>query len=121
MAERVLTLPYPPSANRYWRALGRGHVTRSREAKAYLEEVGWLCRSLDTQPVAGDVEVEMRVYRPARRRDLDNHLKVALDALQGHLYHDDKQIVRLVAERYDDKANPRLEVTVREVNTVGTR
>jgi Holliday junction resolvase RusA-like endonuclease len=39
---------------------------------------------------------------------------VALDALQGSLYLNDSQIVALHLYRYDDKANPRIEVSVQD-------
>lgn len=46
--------------------------------------------------------------------DLDNVAKAVLDALNGVVYEDDKQVVRLVAEkRYS--LDPRVEVYVHEV------
>ncbi len=60
----------------------------------------------------GPVSVNVRVYRPARRGDLDNCLKVLLDALKGIAFVDDSQVVHIHARRYEDKANPRAEVTV---------
>jgi Holliday junction resolvase RusA-like endonuclease len=64
------------------------------------------------EPLVGDVSVTLRVYRQAKRGDLDNSIKVSLDSLIGVAYADDSQIVRIVAERYDDKRNPRVEVEV---------
>ncbi len=109
-----ITLPYPPSANRYWRTDrgGRPHV--SDEARAYKAAVGLLCRSLRLQPVAGEVDVRLDVYRPARRGDLDNSIKVLLDALKGHAYADDQQVVSINARRHEDKLDPRVEVWLEE-------
>jgi len=46
--------------------------------------------------------------------DLDNVAKAVLDALNGVIYEDDKQVIRLVAEkRYS--VDPRVEVYVHEV------
>ena len=46
--------------------------------------------------------------------DLDNVAKAVLDALNGVIYEDDKQVIRLVAEkRYS--VEPRVEVYVHEV------
>lgn len=64
----------------------------------------------------GPVQVTMLVYRPARRGDLDNTAKAILDALQGHAYHDDSQIVMLHMERFDDKEDPRVEIRVTSVD-----
>jgi len=61
------------------------------------------------------VAVTVRLYRPAKRGDIDNSLKVLLDALQGHVYNDDAQIVELHAYRYDDKRDPRVEVDVESI------
>jgi crossover junction endodeoxyribonuclease RusA len=108
----TVTLPYPPSANRYWRKF-RGNMVVSAEAKAYREVVA--TRLYGVKPYTGDVSLTVGVYRPQKSGDLDGRLKQLLDALQGYLYVDDKQIVRIVADRYDDKANPRVEVTVAEI------
>lgn len=107
----TITLPPPVSANRYWRNF-RGRMVVSAEAKAYKEQVAWIARAAGVELIDGDVSVTMRVYRQAKRGDLDNTAKVLLDSLNGIAYADDSQIVRIVAERYDDKKNPRVEVEV---------
>jgi crossover junction endodeoxyribonuclease RusA len=84
----------------------------SAEAKAYKQEVAWIAKAAGIELLVGDIAVTMRVYRPAKRGDLDNSTKILLDSLIGIAYTDDSQIVRIVAERYDDKRNPRVEVEV---------
>ena len=106
-----LTLPTPPSANRYWRTY-RNRVTVSAEAKTYKTAVGWIARSVIDEPLQGDIAVTLRVYRKAKRGDLDNYSKVGLDSLNGIAYLDDSQIVELHAYRFDDKDNPRMEVEI---------
>jgi Holliday junction resolvase RusA-like endonuclease len=51
------------------------------------------------KPLEGPVAVEFTVYRPAKRGDLDNFMKCLLDGMQGTMYKNDKQIVRIVAVR----------------------
>jgi crossover junction endodeoxyribonuclease RusA len=109
-----LTLPFPISANRYWR-VGKNRVYRSEEATAYKDEVGWLCKAEGINPFKGNVCVSLDFYRPAKRGDTDNMIKVTLDSLIGYAYVDDKQIVELHAMRHDDKDDPRVEVLVTEV------
>jgi crossover junction endodeoxyribonuclease RusA len=109
-----VTLPYPPSANRYWRSVG-SKVLRSREAAVYRQQVGWLCNTEGVTPVSGEVSVTLNVYRPQRSGDLDNRIKVTLDALKGFAFADDDQVVELHAYRHDDKDNPRIEVIVTEL------
>lgn len=108
-----LTLPYPPSANRYWRS-ARGRVFVSTEAKEFKARVQQLALVERVAMLTGPVKVLLEVYRPAKRGDLDNTLKVLLDSLNGIAYKDDSQIVEITARRFDDKANPRVEVTVSE-------
>lgn len=44
------------------------------------------------------VEVAVEWHRQYQLGDLDNRLKIVLDALQGALYVKDKQVVRIVAD-----------------------
>lgn len=110
----TLTLPYPVSANRYWRH-NRGITHRSENARNFIEEVGKICLENQVRPVSCPVAVTVQAYRPARRGDLDNALKVTLDSLRGFAYDDDRQIIELHAYRHDDKADPRLVVTITEL------
>lgn len=107
----MITLPYPPSVNRYWRMVS-GHMTLSSEARQYKEQVGWLCNVAGMQPADGPVSLRISVYRPQRRGDLDNTLKALLDALSGHAYVDDAQVVEIHAWRFDDGKDPRVEVCI---------
>lgn len=109
-----ITLPYPVSANRYWRNVN-GRMVRSAEATAYKQEVGWLCAALGIQPLTGNVCVSLDFYRPAKRGDLDNLLKVVFDSLNGWAYEDDKQIVEIHAMRHEGKDDPRVELSIQEI------
>lgn len=109
-----LTLPYPPTANKYWRVF-RGRAVKSAEAREYQRQARLLfmvehcARSVC---LSGPVAVYVKAYRPRKLGDLDNTLKVALDALKGLAFEDDSQIVAINAERHEDKENPRLEIEV---------
>jgi Holliday junction resolvase RusA-like endonuclease len=109
-----ITLDVPPSANRYWR-LVNGRMIRSREANDYKDYVALHCAISGIQPLQGEVCVSVDVYRPAKRGDLDNFLKVAIDSLIGYAYADDSQIVELHAMRHDDKDDPRIEIQVMQL------
>lgn len=109
-------LPEPPSANRWWRNF-RGRMVKSGAARGYQAGVaaqvmlnGWLGRT--GVLFSGPVWVSIVWYRGRKSGDLDKRLGVLLDALQGSVYANDSQIVKLWAERLEDKANPRVEVTV---------
>lgn len=87
-----IELPWPVSANRYWRRAGKV-IHTSNEARAYREEVGWLCKTA-TRFGHAKVGVAIVAYPPdARKRDLDNVQKVLCDSLQhAGIFDDDSQI-----------------------------
>jgi len=108
------TLPLPPSANRYWRhANNRAYL--STEAKLYKRAVYYLLKSKRITPLQNEVAIKLNVYRQRKAGDLDNRIKVCLDALNGLAYKDDSQIVEIHAHRHDDKLNPRIEVELSSV------
>jgi len=95
-----ITLPFP------------GYPLVSAEARKYKVEAAWEAKRQGMKPLSGPVSVRIFAYRPAKRGDLDNMLKVALDALKGIAWADDEQIEVIGAARFEDKANPRLEIQV---------
>ena len=114
-----ITLPYPPSVNHYWRMVtlkGRGPVMLiSKEGREYKKSVALECSRRYLKPFTGPVMVNFTVYRPRRSGDLDNVQKSLFDALKGHTWEDDAQIVEIHAFRKDNKINPRVEVEVTEI------
>jgi crossover junction endodeoxyribonuclease RusA len=109
-----LVLPMPPSANRYWRTF-RNVVVVSEEAKAYKAGVKASAAEQGATLLSGDVAVYIDVYRSRKAGDLDNRIKVALDALKGVAFEDDKQVVEIHARRFDDKNNGRIEITIETI------
>lgn len=107
-----VSLPYAPSANRYWRHC-KGRTFVSAEAQAYRKQVAAICREKGIEPMEGPLHLELNIFRPRRVGDLSNRIKVLEDALQGIAYEDDSQIVAIAAYRHDDKTDPRIEVTLR--------
>ena len=106
-----LTLPWPPALNRLYRTY-MGRILLSREGRAWKEQAGWFACAAGTKPLQGPVAVQLVLYRPRKRGDIDGYSKALLDAMQGHLYLNDDQIVELHVYRMDDKINPRVTVTV---------
>ena len=95
-------LPYPPSANRYWRSF-RGFTVVSAEAKKYKLAVHEIVGNNATDK---NVQLSIKLLPKLTKNglaskqclDLDNCLKVALDALQGCLYDNDNQVKRILLE-----------------------
>lgn len=102
MKQIILTLPYPPTVNTYWRRAGHRTIISDR-GRAYTRAVS------DSLFVAGvrdgfgsaDLAAMITVYPPdKRRRDIDNVLKAVFDSLQkAGLYDDDSQIAKMSVER----------------------
>jgi Holliday junction resolvase RusA-like endonuclease len=115
-----LTLPIPPSANRYWRHAAvksrkRGFIVTtyvSEEAKAYKDALRLALLSKGVRPMVGAVKLTVRYFRPMRSGDLGNRLKVVEDMLEGVAYINDNQIAEIEMFRRTDPARPRLEVDI---------
>jgi crossover junction endodeoxyribonuclease RusA len=130
-----MVLPYPISANRYWRPVHIGkHITivPTSEAKAYRHEVAVLARKAGVHILQGRLALSVQLYphRPldwAKRArkdpdnwadtvqciDLGNCEKVLSDALNLVTWRDDKQLHRITLERMDpDEHGARVVVTI---------
>lgn len=135
-----LKLPYPISANLYWRTyMPKGHkrpiTTLSADAKAYKDHVKRVAAAMGISDViSGRVELDIALFpeRPkdwerrakkdpkgwddsVRCIDLDNALKVTIDALKGVVYKDDKQVRRIIAQRAEPQCCSGLIVHIREI------
>ena len=140
-----LTLPYPISANRYWRSfVPRGHaraiVTLSDEAKAYKEQVNLLAWQQGVrEPLEGrlQIEIDLYPYRPldwakrARKSpdfwddtvqclDLDNANKVLLDSLKGVALVDDKWVRRITSQRMEPDGEGRVVIRISQMPKAAT-
>jgi len=114
----VITLPYPPSINHYWRRVGPRTLI-SREGRAFRKNV---CALLGgggplKPPAGGRIALCMDAFPPdRRRRDLDNIQKPVLDALEhAGIYVDDSQIDLLITKRCEPTKSGRLEVHIDEL------
>ena len=92
----VLTLPWPPSVNHYWRRVGQKTLI-SREGREYRTRVRQRLGLLSGEASTRRLAVSIEAFPPdRRRRDLDNVLKALLDALEhAGVYEDDSQIDEL--------------------------
>lgn len=50
-------------------------------------------------------------FKDKKRRDAENHCKLALDALEGIVYENDCQIMDLHIVKHHGSDNPRIEIT----------
>jgi len=108
------TLPYPPTANTYYRHVGQKTLL-SADGRDYKRHAGSAAYLYGVRPLTGDLAVRLVLYRPAKRGDVDNRIKPTLDALNGIAWFDDAQIVELHVYRREDKDAPRVDVAVWQV------
>lgn len=134
----TLTLPWPISANRYWRQFYNPktkHVMQgpSSDATKYKRDCAWLVKAAGIrEPIPGRVHVHLQLYpgqpqnHASRKRkdpmnwdddvrciDLDNARKVVYDSLKGVLFDDDKWVWSDSAERMEpDDQGARCVVTI---------
>jgi len=115
-----MTLPYPPSINRYYRRWGNRTLI-SREGRTFRKNVCALLAGAGGNgggprkpPSGGRIALFMDAFPPDRRvRDIDNLQKPTLDALQhAGIYADDGCIDMLFTRRRHVVPGGRLDVEV---------
>ena len=112
----TLTLPWPPSVNKYWRTF-QGRMIISAEGRSYRKAVAdQVMIQRGAKHYEGKLNVVIEAWRPDnRRRDLDNLLKAILDALtHAGVWVDDGLIVDLRIY-WADSIGGMLKVKVSEV------
>ncbi len=114
----ILTMPYPPSINHYWRRVGPRTLI-SREGRTFRKNVCALLGGGGPRrpPAGGRIALCMDAFPPDhRRRDLDNITKAVLDALQhAGVYEDDSQIDLLIIGRQPVVPGGRLNVRIMDL------
>lgn len=92
-------------------SLGKTPATKRYEQAFYLQ-VG----PYKNLMIEGLFELHVRCYFTTMAHDLDNALKVVLDCLQrcGAIRNDNK-CTRIIADKFVDKNNPRIEFRLVEV------
>lgn len=97
---------------------GRPAMIKSAKANDYVTEFVRQCREQATKagvdPTTKDVRVELMIHYSSRRPDLDE--SVILDAMQGIVYANDRQVKQRMAYWGLDRTLPRTVIRVSECN-----
>ena len=116
-----LSIPYPPSTNGFY-AVVRGRKITSKAGRAWIADaVATIQDQTDSMPMPVfpkrlAVKVTATIYRPQRSGDLSNRIKPVEDVLQkAGVLENDSQIDELHWYKRDDKARPRVEVEITEL------
>ncbi len=110
-----IVLPAPPSQNQTLR-MARGRIYRTKKWHEYKETIAKECLISGVKKLKGELfaklrwnpdkkfiiceisQVEASPPKRKRRPDIDNMLKHLLDAMQGSLFENDNQIVKIDIE-----------------------
>src|SRR5688572_1738118 len=95
---------------------GHASLAKSKALQAYENDFYIQCNQYRNKMIDGYFQVEVDVYYPNQRSDLDNSLKVLLDCLQKvGAFKNDNKCTRIVANKFLDPVNPRIEFEVKTV------
>jgi Holliday junction resolvase RusA-like endonuclease len=117
-----LTLALPPSTNNLYSTIMIGKKPRrvkSERGLAYCEDVRRAClpyRMAEGFMLTPPLSLSVKAYMPdLRQRDLSNLIKCLEDSLAAGLGFNDSQVEHLEMWKLLDRAQPRVEVTIREI------
>lgn len=112
-----MTLPFPPSINALYRAVG-GRSIMSAKYREWRDEAGWGMAAQRAGKVQGPVSVSVSLVAPdKRKRDLDNvGFKAVIDLLVSHqiIEADDSTCVRKIEAEWASSGAP-CTVTIRGI------
>lgn len=92
-----------------------GSLSKTDAMKKYEHDFILQCGRYRNKNIKGFFELYIDVYFHSNQPDLDNALKVILDCLQAcKAIHNDRDCVKIVANKFVDKNNPRIEFTLVE-------
>ena len=78
--------------------LGRGHTYNPQ--KKLKERLKWLIRTIwYTPPLEGDVGINLIFQVSKKNKDLDNMVKFILDAMEGIVFKNDRQVASIYARK----------------------
>ena len=122
--EQVIYGSVPSKSNCYKiiTLAGHGSLAKTQAMKEFEKKFYLQCGAYRNRNIAGFFELYADVYFQSNQPDLDNSLKGLLDCLQNcKAIKNDRNCVKIVANKFIDKNNPRIEFTLIEVNGIEKR
>lgn len=111
----------PSKANSYKVITINGHESlgKTKALVSYERDFYMQCGRYRNLGIASFFEYHCRVFYKTMSSDLDNHCKIVLDCLQkvGAIANDNK-CVKIVAEKFIDRVNPRIEFKIVTVDWI---
>ena len=118
--EVVIYGSIPSKSNQYKIITLNGHGSLAKTpAMKEFEKKFYLQCGYRNRNIQGFFELYADVYFQSNQPDLDNSLKGLLDCLQScKAIKNDRNCVKIIANKYIDKNNPRIEFTIVEVKDI---
>lgn len=109
-----ITLPWPPTVNTYWRNYN-GRIIISAKGREYRKAVAdQVLIQRAAKHIDHAVKVEIKAYRPdRRRRDLDNILKALLDSMTHAGVMKDDALIEDLRVYWADEVGGMVKVTIK--------
>jgi Holliday junction resolvase RusA-like endonuclease len=102
--------PSKPNCYRIITIGGHGSLGKTAALKKYEQDFYLQVGAYRNLKLKDFFELHVRVFMPSLRQDLDNTLKIILDCLQKtQTIENDNRCVKIVAEKFVDKVDPRIE------------
>ena len=83
-----------------------GLIIKSKPAMAFMEAAALSIPQM-TELYEGPVSLTAHVYYKTRKNDLS--IELLMDALQGRVFQNDRQVEHIIATKSWDKTDPRIE------------
>lgn len=107
---RIITLEKRVSPTK---KISHASLAKTAALKAFEQTFYMQCGKYRNLNIDGFFEFHCRVFYPSIRSDIDNSLKCLLDCLQmTKSIKNDNLCVKVVAEKFVDKVNPRVEFKI---------
>jgi len=111
---RTFTFPGEPVPKGRPRSNRSGHTYTPARTKQAEDAIRWQLKAQGAKPTSEPVEVVFHFSCKSKTADLDNLVKLCLDACQGFLWENDRQVCRIVAEVERGAAEPQTQLLVIE-------
>ena len=119
MGEKQVILGQIPSKSNNYRIItikGHSSLAKTDALKAYEKSFYLQCNIYRNKNIKGLFELHLDVYNGSQRPDLDNSFKFLMDSLEAcKAIENDRNCVKIVAQKFVDKTNPRIEFTIKEI------
>jgi Holliday junction resolvase RusA-like endonuclease len=121
MKHEAVVYGHVPSKSNQYQIIKLGSkfsLAKTKSMKEYEEKFFLQC-GYRNRNIQGFFELYADVYFQSNQPDLDNSLKGLLDCLQAcKAIKNDRNCVKIVANKFIDKNNPRIEFTIVEVSNI---